>query len=243
MLRYVLLGLVLGVVFLQRGESYAATEKEAPPRNAEDAVTPVEKDVERHNLFLKEAADHPGCKLLFLGSSTTDFWPKRGKSSWEKLAAYEPLDFGVSGDRTEHVIWRITHGELEGIHPKVVVIQIGTNNIGHSAEEKPEWVAAGIGKIVQIVRSKLPESKILLLGIFPCDVKGSRKRDGVAAVNAIVAKLNEPPVIRYLDISAAFLDTEGEIPKDVMPDHQHPSAKGYEIWYEKMLPVLKDLMG
>ena len=136
------------------------------PRTAEDAVTPAVKDEPRHEQFLKRAAEG-NIDLLLLGDSITDVWPSRGLDSWQKLQPYKPADFGISGDRTEHLLWRITHGELDNIHPKVVMILIGTNNVGHFTDEQPEWAAAGVAKIVQTVREKLPDSKILLLAIFP----------------------------------------------------------------------------
>jgi len=214
----------------------------AEPRAAEDAVTPAVKDPKRHEQFLARIKQGP-VGLLFLGDSITDVWPSRGKSSWDKLAKYDPADFGISGDRTEHVLWRITNGELDGIHPKVTVVMIGTNNVGHFQDEEPEWAAAGVKKIVETIYEKLPETKVLLLGVFPRDAKDSPTRKKVEAINRIIAKLDDRRKTRYLDIGKEFLDSEGELPKDIMPDRLHPNAKGYEIWYEAMRPLLEKMMG
>ena len=119
---------------------------------------------------------------------------------------------------------------------------IGTNNIGHFGDEKPEWAAAGVKKIVDTVRAKLPKAKILLLGVFPRGGKNSDARQKVEAINAIIAKLGDGQTVQYLDISKKFLDANGEIPKDIMPDGLHPNEKGYDIWYNAMWPTLEKLL-
>ena len=210
------------------------------PRTAEGAVTPEVKNPERHEQFLKRIKQGPA-DLLFLGDSITDGW--RGQASFAKFAPYNPADFGISGDRTEHVLWRITHGELEGIKPKVVVIMIGTNNVGHFGDEKPEWAAAGVKKIIDTVQEKLPEAKILLLAVFPRDKHDSSMRKRVDGINEIIAKFGDGKKVRFLDINKVFLDANGDIPKDIMPDSLHPNVKGYGLWYDAMQPMLSEMMG
>ena len=122
------------------------------------------------------------------------------------------------------------------------MIMIGTNNIGHFQEEQPEWAAEGVKKIVETVHAKLPETKVLLLAVFPRDRKDSSSRQKVEAINRIIAKLDDGGKTRYLDVSKSFLDADGEIPKDIMPDGLHPSAKGYDLWYEAMHPLLDKMM-
>src|SRR5580692_354827 len=114
------------------------------PRTEEDAVTPVGGTDKRQDKFLERGKDKD-IQLVFLGDSITDFWFARGKAVWDKnYVKYDAADFGVSGEHTEHVLGRIAHGLLDGLHPKIVVIMIGTNNVGHSGTEKPEWAAAGV---------------------------------------------------------------------------------------------------
>ena len=235
--------------------SAAPTTRRAPkPRTPQDAITPQIKGeseqqqrgfVRRHEQFMQRKAQGP-IDLLFIGDSITDFWPRRGQPSWKKFEEkYHPADFGISGDRTEHVLWRLDNGEIDGItpNPKVVVIMIGTNNIGHFPDEKAEWAAAGVTKIVQTVREKLPDSKILLLGVFPRDTKDSPRREKVTQINEIISKLDDGGQhIRYLDIGDKFLDSNGEIPKDIMPDKLHPTTQGYDIWYGAMEPTLEEMM-
>ena len=220
-----------------------ALAKDPPkPRTEENAVTPVGGTDKRQEKFLERGKDKD-IKLVFLGDSITDFWMNRGKEVWEKsYVKYDAADFGVSGEHTEHVLGRIAHGLLDGLHPKVVVIMIGTNNIGHSGTETPEWAAAGVKKIVETVHEKLPETKVLLLGVFPRDKKESAMRKKVKAINAIISKLDDGKKTRYLDLGPKFLDAEGNLPKEIMPDGLHPNLKGYEIWAENMQPLLDEMM-
>ena len=147
-----------------------------------------------------------------------------------------------AGERTEDTLGHIAGGVLDGLSPKAVVIMIGTNNIGHFSDEKPEWTAAGVKKIIEEVRAKLPKSKVLLLGVFPRDKKGSAKRVAVEGINAIISKYDDGKTVRYLDITGKFLDAAGEIPKEIMPDGLHPNADGYKLWADAMKPLLDELM-
>lgn len=210
------------------------------PRTPASAVSPVSRNMDRHKEFLyRKTQGEIG--LLFLGDSITDYWPRRGEWSWLKFAPYKPANFGIAAERTEHVLWRIMNGELDGINPKVVVLMIGTNNIGQCPEEEPAWAAAGITKIVETIHQKLPDTKVLLLGVFPRHITGSIYRQKVAAINEIISKLEDGKKTRYLDVSNVFLNAEGGLPK-VMPDLLHPNAKGYDLWYEAMNPLLAEML-
>jgi beta-glucosidase len=212
------------------------------PRTAESAVTPFDRNPKRHEAFLERIKAGP-VGLLFLGDSITDAWPKRSKETWAKFAPYNPANFGISGERTEDVLWRITNGELDGIDPKAVVIMIGTNNIGHFADEKPEWVAAGVKKIIDTVRVKLPNAKILLLGVFPRGATAmDEKRKKVEGINAIIKDFHDGKSVTYLDISSKFIDEAGNLPKDIMPDGLHPNPPGYQVWFDAMWPTLEGLL-
>ncbi|HET6250223.1 MAG TPA: GDSL-type esterase/lipase family protein [Tepidisphaeraceae bacterium] len=211
-------------------------------RTEQSAVTPEKGNDARQKQFIERGKDK-NIKLVFLGDSITDFWMNRGKKVWDEYyTKYDAADFGVSGEHTEHVLGRIDHGLLDDVRPKVVVIMIGTNNIGHYADEKPEWVAEGVKKIVETVHQKLPEAKVLLLGVFPRDGKDSSSRKKVEEINAIISKLDDGKTTRYLDIGSKFLDEKGELPKDIMPDKLHPTEKGYKIWAEAMQPLLDEMM-
>ncbi len=211
-----------------------------PARTAESAVTPVDRNPNRHAQFLYRIKEGK-VGLLFLGDSIMDYWPRIGEASWLKYAPYDPADFGVGGERTEDVLWRITNGELDGIAPKVAVVMIGTNNTGAPGEE-PAWIAAGVKKIVETVHAKLPQTKVLLLAVFPRGGKSDAVRGEIDKINAEVARLDDGKTTRFLDLGHVFLDDKGELPRDVMPDRLHPSAKGYDLWYDAMRPTLDEMM-
>jgi len=202
---------------------------------------------ELHEKFLARGKAGP-IGVLFLGDSITEGWGK-APHIWEHYyGQWQPANFGIGGDQTQHVIWRIENGELDGISPQVVVFMLGTNNSGaHTAEQ----IAAADRKIVGLIRARLPETKILLLAIFP---RGPRQtRDGKAepweqrmavirAANADLATLDDGKMIRFLDINASFLGNDGTIPRTIMPDQLHPNAAGYQLWADAMQPLLTEMM-
>ncbi|MSU23932.1 MAG: GDSL family lipase [Opitutus sp.] len=191
--------------------------------------------------------------VLFLGDSITEGW-LRAPHVWDHYyGVLRPANFGIGGDQTQHVIWRIENGELDGVHPKAVVLMLGTNNTGaHSAEE----ITAANKKIVELIRAKIPETKVLLLAIFP---RGARKNAQglvteqaiadatkrtavINAVNAKLAKLDDGTHVRYLDIGERFVGQDGKIPFAIMPDQLHPNAAGYQLWAEAIQPLLTEMM-
>lgn len=181
-------------------------------------------------------------QLVFLGDSITAGWAGNGKEVWPKaFGAYTPANFGIGGDRTQHVLWRIQNGELDGIKPKAVVIMIGTNNSG---QDPAEGIAKGVTAIVETVRAKQPQAKILLLAVFPRGEKASPNpgRDKLKQVNAIIAKLDDGKNIFYLDIGDKLMQPDGSLAKEIMPDFLHLSAAGYQIWADAISPKLAELM-
>jgi len=200
-----------------------------------------------HAEFLERGAEGP-VGVLFLGDSITAGWSRVPKLWAAGYSKYQPANFGIGGDRTEHVIWRIEQGELDKISPKVVVVMIGTNNTGDNAAVE---IAAGNRKIVALIQEALPETKILLLAVFP---RGPRTNgDGQAdpweqkmakinAINTDLAQLDDGDRVRFLDIGDRFRGADGTLPKDIMPDQLHLSVAGYQIWIEAMAPLLTDMM-
>jgi lysophospholipase L1-like esterase len=200
--------------------------------------------LQRHIGFVIEAKKG-NIDVLFLGDSITDAWrgkgERGGKDVWDKqFAPLKAANFGIGGDRTQHVLWRITHGEMEGIQPKVAVVMIGTNNLSSNTDEQIE---AGIKAVVKAVREKSPTTKVLLLGIFPRDAKaGTKYRTRIISINKEIAKLDDGKNVRYLDIGEKFLGENGGITKEIMPDYLHLTTRGYEIWAEAITPTLRDLL-
>lgn len=207
---------------------------------------------ELHDSFLERAKAGP-IGLLFLGDSITEGW-KNAPHIWEHyFGKYQPANFGIGGDQTHHVIWRIENGELDGITPKVVVLMLGTNNAGiHTAEQ----IAAANEKIIGLIRAKIPGVKVLLLAIFPRDarrgpsgliteaaVSDAGKRMAVIdRANALLAKLDDGESVRFLNIGAQFLGKDSRIPWTIMPDQLHLTRAGYQLWADAMQPLLDEMM-
>ena len=140
--------------------------------------------------------------------------------------------------RTEGMLWNIANGELDGIRPKAVVVLIGINNILQCPDDKPEWIAAAIQKVVETVHAKIPNTKVLLMGILPGRWGHVQAQPRIDAVNRLLARLDDGKKTRFLDIGKSFLTPQGEVNKDLLPDRLHPNERGYEIWYAAMQPIL-----
>lgn len=197
----------------------------------------------RHEQKLEEIKTHKDVQLIFIGDSITQGWEKDGFNVWNhNYAKYNAVALGFGGDRTENVLWRLLHGEVDGLNPKVAVLMFGTNNTGHR-QEKPELTAAGIKRDIEELQKRLPNTKILLLAIFPRD----EKPDGEARklnkdINAIISTFADNKKVFFLDINQSFLDANGVLSKDIMPDLLHPNERGYEIWAKAMEPSLTKLL-
>ena len=184
-------------------------------------------------------------ELLFMGDSITDFWRNAdgafaGKPVLDKyFGKWKVANFGIAGDTTQGVLYRLQNGEGKGFKPKAVMLMIGTNNTGRNSA--PE-IAEGIGAVVMELQKDFPEAKILLLGVFPRGRAGDPARGTIAQINSIISKLHDGNRVQYLDIGARFLDAAGSIPTDVMSDALHPTTKGYEIWAEAVIGPITTLM-
>jgi lysophospholipase L1-like esterase len=208
------------------------------------AVQPVlhpgtEKRHESFNVISKQGE----AQLVFLGDSITHGWDGKGKAVWTKdWAPLKAANFGIGGDRTEHVLWRLENGNFDGLKPKAIVLMIGTNNTGHQGRPQKELngavyectaeqTAEGIKAILGQLRLKCPEAKILVLGIFPRGAdKNDKFRQQNEATNAIVKGFADGQKVFFLDVGAKFLEPDGTLSKTIMPDLLHPNEKGYQIW-------------
>jgi lysophospholipase L1-like esterase len=230
------------------GVSHAAAQKKE-----NSATKPAIKDRNRHDKFLA-IVKKGNVDLLFMGDSITDAWGGEGhgaraagtKIFTEEFGPMKAANFGIGGDRTQHVLWRIQNGELDGISPKVVMLMIGTNNAGSNSAEE---IAEGITAIVKEIHKRSPKTKVLLLAVFPrhtgrTEAANQATTEKLNKVNAIIAKLDDGgKTVKYLDIGDKFKDKDGKLPRDIMPDQLHLSAKGYRIWADAVKPAIKELMG
>lgn len=198
---------------------------------------------DRHDEKLKQKTEMKNVDVVFLGDSITHGWEQTGRTVFQnRFKDFNVLNLGFSSDRTEHVLWRLRNGAIEGISPKVVMMMIGTNNTGHR-KEPAEETAAGIQEIIKELRGQLPKTKILLQAIFPRDESPSgeyRKQND--AINLIIKDFADDQHVFYTDISHVFLDDDGNLPKTIMPDLLHPNAKGYQMWADAIMPQLRKLM-
>jgi lysophospholipase L1-like esterase len=187
-----------------------------------------------------EVAKKGDIDVLFMGDSITDFWRNAGKLVQDKYwGNLKVANFGIAGDTTQGVLYRLQHGEGQGFSPKAVMLMIGTNNIGRNTAAE---IAEGIGAVVLELQKDFPKANILLLAVFPRSTPNDPVRTTLAEINTLIAKLHDGDRVNYLDIGSKFLDAQGNIPKDVMSDALHPSTKGYEIWAEAVKEPLGNLM-
>lgn len=186
------------------------------------------------------AAQYDQVDLLFVGDSITAGWDRK---IWKKN--FKPLkaaNFGIGGDNTGNLLWRLQHGAIGNIQPKLIVLLIGVNNIG-GMKETPEQAAAGVTKVVEQLRLAWPNSKILLNAVFPFDqTSGSDNRRKVKKLNQIIGKLGDNNIIFFKDYGSLLLQKDGSISPDIMADFLHPTSKGYQIWANAMTPDIQALL-
>ena len=197
--------------------------------------------MKRHESFNKRVAKGK-VDLVFIGDSITQAWEGGGKKVWAKhYGKRNAVNLGISGDRTQHVIWRLDNGNLKDITPKAAVIMIGTNNSGSNSSKE---IADGVRAIVKQIRAKSPKTQILLLGVFPRGTNNEDKRRQVnEGANKIFSKLDNGKYVHYLDIGPKFLEENGTLTREIMPDLLHLSEKGYTIWAESIEAQLAKLLG
>ena len=250
------------------------------------AVKKLNRDIPRHKDFLKRIEDSKGAgDVIFLGDSITHGW--EGQKAWqEHFGSFHPVNLGIGGDQTGHVLWRITDGhELDHLKPRAAVLMIGTNNTGgHTAEQ----IAGGIKAIVEELRRQKPDIKVLVLGVFPRgnaadaertvaqiaegvkpineelkkekpDVKrlnaavrdlaqqrgtipAEKLNKKIAEINAIIAKLDDGKAVFFKDIGKEFLDQNGGLSGEIMPDYLHLSPRGYDLWGKAIKADLEKLV-
>jgi lysophospholipase L1-like esterase len=266
-----------------------AQEKDKEKAADNPAVKKLDRDNARHKEFLKRIEQSKGAgDVIFLGDSITNGWEgQAGQKAWDEyFGSFKPVNLGIGGDQTGHVLWRITEGhEIDHLKPKAAVIMIGTNNTGaHSAAQ----IAGGVKAIVDELKRQKPDIKILVLGVFPRgsaadaektldqlkagiepvneelkkpapDVKrinallqklqqtkgtipAEKLNKKIAEINVILATFDDGKTVFYKDIGKEFLDQNGGLSGEIMPDYLHLSAKGYDIWGKAIKGDIENLV-
>jgi lysophospholipase L1-like esterase len=227
---------------LQKYPNLLEVRPPAPNSATIPALSPQFQAKHEANVAVAKQGD---AELLFMGDSITDFWrnadgPFAGKAVQEKyFSQWKVANFGIAGDTTQGVLFRLRNGEGQGIKPRAVMLMIGTNNTGRNSAAE---IAEGIGAVVLELQKDFPDARVLLLAVFPRGRATDPVRNTIADINKSIARLDDGKKVFYLDIGKGFLDASGNIPADVMSDGLHPTAKGYEIWAQAVAEPLAALM-
>ena len=204
------------------------------PRPASDNVAARTEQFNRQ-------AKAGGFDVLFIGDSITHLWEQHGKEVCEeRIAPFGAANFGIGGDTTATVLWRLDHGNLEGaLDPKVIVLMLGTNNIGWSP---PEETAAALGVILEKLHTRFPKAKILLFAIFARDEPGTKLRQINDGVNAIISKFDGHWNIKYIDLNSRLAGPDGHRRPGLYWDATHLTAQGYEVWADALVPEFQAIL-
>ena len=208
------------------------------------AATPVSRDnpkwMAKHEA-INDRIKQGNVDLLWIGDSIVEHWTGVGKDTWDKYyAPRHAANLGISGDNTEHVLWRLQHGNIDGIHPKLAIVMIGQNNGPHNTAEE---IAEGVTDIVSLLRAKFPDMKILLLAIFFRGEHPNEEQPRLAKASELASKIADNEHVFYMDINKFYLAPNGDIPKELFPDYEHPSPKGHQLWAETIEPTVAKLFG
>ena len=218
------------------------------PTRPEPAVWPDAPDAWLQTArALAEDARRLNPRVVFLGDSITQGWSSEGMAEWDtRFAPLGAANLGIGGDRTQNILWRIAHGALDSLQPELVVLKIGVNNLWEEVFQcGPNNVADGVAACVAAIRARCPEAKVLALGILPTQAAPDHPLRGIVrAINARSAALVPTPDgrVRFADIGPAFLEPDGRISPDIMPDGCHLSPRGYALFANALEPLVQAML-
>ncbi|MBQ3349578.1 MAG: GDSL family lipase [Thermoguttaceae bacterium] len=232
---------LLTTIVVTAASAVYADAPESKPANAAAIPTKISA---HHNARFKEKAAivaAGGVDLVLLGDSITHRLDSTGKTVQDKhLGEYKRVNLGFGGIGTHHLLWVLDNIDADAIHPKAVMLLIGTNNIGW-LKQTPEMTIGGVEAIVAKVRTLWPDAKLLVMGVFPrSELPTDPSREKVRTVNAAISKLADGKNVVFMDIGDKFLNQDGVETRDILSDFVHPTVKGYEIWLGSVAPTLKD---
>jgi beta-glucosidase len=220
----------------------------AGPALAHSAIEPVPRTDEfwkRRHAAMNENVAKLGekARVIFIGDSITQGWEGEGREVWERYyAGRDAINLGIGGDRTQHVLWRLDNGNLDGLKPKAAVVMIGTNN-SNGEDNTVEQIADGVTAIVRKLLERLPDTKVLLVPIFPRSENPSPQRGKILQVNQIIQKLSDWKRVHWVDFGHRFVTADGRIPRELMPDFLHLSKEAYGVWAASLEPALAEALG
>ena len=197
----------------------------------------------RHNRFGARSRQG-GVRVLFIGDSITEGWSSPDNADpWNRHFADLPsANYGIGGDRTQQLLWRIDHGTLDGINPEVVVLLIGVNNLW-AMHHTPDAVTEGIKAVVARIKRKVPQAKILLQGILPTgELPNNPLRTIIIEINQNLMKLDNGEDLRFYDFGPMFLEPDGKILPSTMPDFCHLTSESYVKWADALAGPINELM-
>ncbi|MBM3973262.1 MAG: hypothetical protein FJ301_04090 [Planctomycetes bacterium] len=214
----------------------------APKPAAHAAVTPQPRTdqwiLDRQATCVRRAQEAKPTDVVFVGDSITQGWEEDGAASWQKhFGAMAPLNLGVSGDRTEHVLWRLQQAPLTTIAPKAIVLLIGTNNLGHGTSNAEQTID-GCLAVLAALRAQAPQATILVCEIFPRGERVNAMRGDLLQVNQAV-RTQLDAKMKSLPIGDRWVQKDGTIKKADMPDFLHLSKAAYEQWAQALLPEIQ----
>lgn len=241
---------VAQVRFVRRGQpnaecpDYRSQPVTASPLNQ---VWALEWWMGRHEQKVKDIqarrAAGVNTELIFIGDSITHGWEDAGRKVWDEFfSAHHALGLGFGGDHTENVLWRLQHGEVDGIRPKLAVMMIGTNNTG-DRQDPARYTAAGIQRLLDELRQRLPGTRVLLLAIFPRDEQpDSPLRQLNDQINGLISAFADGDRVSYLNINPRLMNADGSLSREILPDLLHLSEAGYRRWAEAIDPTVQRLL-
>ena len=241
------LGLGVGGFHAVQAAALQAGNAAAPPS---DVPRPRTDDNSRtaHEELLAKARSGV-IDVYFTGDSITRRWgaldyPALLENWNANFFGWNAANFGWGGDRTENILWRVENGELDGVDPRVIVVQAGTNNLTEAAgaDAQVASITAGIRAIVDACRARAPDAVIILTGVFPRRDRPSFN-PVIDAINTAIAAFADGDGVRFLDTNADLSDADGRLSDSVSDDGLHLSAAGYQVWADALKPLLREILG
>lgn len=240
---------VISALVLASSLLFAQPQAPAPAPADQPAPRPDPMSRLAHEQLVAKAKKG-GIDLYFCGDSITRRWGTSDPQHAELLANWKQNffgwnagDFGWGADFTQHILWRLENGELDGVNPKVIVLMAGTNNIGGPPPASADDVARGVKAILDVMRRKVPDATVILMGVTPRNDHGLDMIPVINAANEKLARLADGKRVRYLNINDKLADKDGKLFEGMTVDKLHLSAKGYQVWADALKPILTELLG